>query len=88
MGELVSSGRIFDLIGALLLAEGLAFSAYRALTGRGISHADLWFSLAAGAGLLLAARGLAVDAGWTWIALALLLALGGHVGDLSRRWRG
>jgi hypothetical protein len=86
--ELVLSGRIFDLIVGLLLLEGLAFSLYRRVSGRGIPPADLWLSLAAGAGLLFAARALAVDANWVWIALALLLALGGHVGDMSRRWRG
>jgi hypothetical protein len=85
--ELVGSGRIFDLIAALLLAEGLLFSLYRFMTGRGIGHLDLWLSLGAGAGLLLAARALAVNAGWIWIALALLLALGAHAGDLTRRWR-
>jgi hypothetical protein len=53
--ELVLSGRIFDLIVGLLLLEGLAFSFYRWVTGRGIAHADLWLSLAAGAGLLFAA---------------------------------
>lgn len=88
MTELVFSGRIFDLIVGLLLLEGLAFSAYRLATGRGIAHADLWLSVAAGAGLLFAARALAVQASWVWISLALLLALGGHVGDMSRRWRG
>jgi hypothetical protein len=88
MTDLMFSGRIFDLIAGLLVLEGLALSGYRLVTGRGIGHADLWFSLAAGAGLLFAARGLAAQASWIWIALSLLLALAGHVGDVSRRWRG
>ena len=87
MSEMVLSGRIFDLIVAMLLVEGLAFSAYRLFTGRGIGLVELWLSLGAGAGLLLAARALAVSADWMWIALALLLALGAHAGDLRRRWR-
>ena len=86
MSELIGSGRIFELIAALLLVEGLIFSLYRFMTGRGIAPLDLWLSLGAGAGLLLAARALAVNASWIWVAVPLLLALGAHAGDLKRRW--
>jgi hypothetical protein len=39
------------------------------------------------AGLLLALRGALSGLQWHWVALALLMALGAHVGDLSRRWQ-
>jgi threonine/homoserine efflux transporter RhtA len=86
VSEFIDSGRILDVIAALLLLEGVLLGLYRYRTGRGIEPLGLFLSLGAGAGLVLAARAVEHQASWTWVAAALLLALVTHVGDLWRRW--
>ena len=87
MSELFASARVVDLILALMLFEAVMLIVIRATTSRGIPTLDLLCNLLAGAGLLLALRGALLGVKWWWIALPLLLALGGHVVDLWRRWR-
>ena len=84
--ELVSSGRIVDLILGLVGVQFAALAAYRRMTGRGPAPADIVFSLLAGAGLLLALRAALTQAGWIAISAFLALALVAHLADLSRRW--
>jgi hypothetical protein len=87
LASLFGSGRIVDLILALLLAEAIALYAYHRATGGGIAPLDVLVNNLAGAGLLLALRAALTGAAWTGIAPWLLLALVAHIGDVARRWR-
>jgi hypothetical protein len=85
--ELFGSGRIVDLIVALMLLEGIALLVYWRRTGRGIATLDWVWNLLAGYFLLLALRAALVRADWRWIALCLALAFAAHLADLWRRLR-
>ena len=87
MEALFTSGRIVDLIIALMIIEGVVLFLYRRGTGRGIAPAALMINLAAGGSLLLALRAALAGASWPWIAACLLLSLLAHLGDLAQRWR-
>lgn len=86
MSGLVTSGRIVDIIIALVALECLLLVAYRKVTGRGITPLDIVFNLLAGACLLLALRAALGGSGWIWIAGWLSAALVAHLADLARRW--
>jgi hypothetical protein len=88
VADLFASGRIVDLILALMAAEAVVLAVHYRRTGRGVALPDLAVNLAAGAGLLLALRAALTGAGWTWTAGWLALALAAHLADLARRWRG
>jgi hypothetical protein len=85
---LFASGRIVDIILLLMLLEGIALLAYHYKTKRGLTPVAVLSNLLAGGFLLLALRAAMTAASWEWIALWLLLALGGHLLDLFMRWRG
>lgn len=87
MAEFIASGRVVDLILALMAVEGTVLAVHHRRTGRGIPLPDLAVNLAAGACLLLALRAALTDAGWTGTAAWLGLALAAHLADLGRRWR-
>jgi len=87
MTDLFATGRVADLILALMLIEATVFFVYHVRTGRGIAPADLLTSLLAGIFLVLALRCALVGTGWEWIAACLAAALVAHLADLSRRWR-
>lgn len=87
MSELFDSGRIVDLIVALLIVEAALLLGWRRITGRGPAATDLLANLLAGLFLLLALRAALVHAGWGWIAVCLGAALVAHVADVARRWR-
>jgi hypothetical protein len=84
MAELFASGRIVDLIVALMVLEGLALMTWRRWSGRGPRALDLVLNLAAGAALLLALRAALTGSAWPWVALPLTLALPLHLADLCR----
>lgn len=89
MATLFSSGRIVDVVLALMLVElaALWIAGRRGLAG--FRLLGLVFNGAAGAGLLLALRASLRGAPWQAISLWLLAALGFHLADLSLRvsWR-
>lgn len=87
MEPLFASGRVADLLLALLVGEALVLALYRRATGRGVRFGDLAFNLLAGGCLLLALRAALVGAQFHWIAMALTGALAAHVLDLRQRWR-
>ena len=87
MADLFASGRVIDLILALMLVEGLALTLYRHFTKRGIEPLDLLANFLAGGFLLLALRNALVMAGWMPVALCLSAALLAHFADLARRWK-
>jgi hypothetical protein len=86
MADLVASGRIAELIVAVLVVELVALLLLRRFTGRGPAAADVVFALAAGLGLALALAAALHGADWVWIAASLVFALIAHVADLVRRW--
>ncbi len=86
MREFVTSGRIVDLILALVAIEALGLALYHRATHRGIAGVDLVANLASGFCLLLALRAALAGASWIWMAAALSASLLGHLLDLARRW--
>ena len=87
MAEIISSGRIADIIIALMLLEGLALYVFNRMSGRGIPFPEIAGNFMAGICLLLAMRAGLSGAAWWWPALWLGLALAGHLADLWARWR-
>ena len=87
MEQLFATGRITELIAVFMVLEGLALALYYRATGRGVTVREIVANTAAGLGLLLALRCALTGAPWWWIAGFLLVALGGHLADLSARWR-
>ncbi|MCE4226022.1 hypothetical protein HCU64_19915 [Methylobacterium sp. C25] len=82
MAELFASGRIIDLILALVACEALALLVWRWRRGRGPSPIALIGNIAAGACLMIALRAALSGAHWTIIAGSLLGSLVAHVADL------
>jgi len=87
VGELFATGRIVDLVLALVALEAIGLAIYRRRTGRGVAAGDLLPNLVAGACLLLALRAALTGAGWMWVAGWLAASLPAHLADLRRRWR-
>ena len=85
--DLFASGRIADLILALVVIEAAALLLLYRATGRGIPARQLLPNLAAGATLVMALRSALLDQPWHVTALWLLLALIAHAADLFSRWR-
>lgn len=84
IGAWIESGRIVDLILALVVLEALGLAWW--LRGRG-GVLPLAPTLVAGACLLVALRAALAGAGWAWIAAALAGALAAHLADLGIRLR-
>ena len=87
MAELFASGRIVDVILALMVVEMLVVTIVRWRTGRGIAVVDFIATLAPGVALLLAFRAHAGSRDWTAAAAWLAVALVAHLADLARRWK-
>lgn len=84
--ELIVSGRIVDLMLAVVVIEIAAVAAYRRATGGGVAMLPLLTNVGAGGSLMLALRLSLADADWKWIAVLLVVALLFHVADLWQRW--
>lgn len=87
MADLLASGRLIDLILALVAVEAVALSLYWRSVHRGVALADWLPNLLAGALLLLALRLSIGGADWMKICACLAAAGLAHVVDLTRRWR-
>ncbi|MGQ0620115.1 MAG: hypothetical protein ACT4QA_09385 [Panacagrimonas sp.] len=87
MSEIFASGRVVDLVLALIAFEALALAVYHRLAGGGVPAYDLLANLASGICLLLALRASLTGQSWVWVAAALSASLFGHLLDLSRRWK-
>ncbi len=85
MAELFQTGRIVDVILALMLVEAVVLSALFAKRGRGIAPLPLVLNFAAGAALLLALRAALLHSDWRAVALWLIAAFAGHLGDMLLR---
>lgn len=87
LGGWFASGRIIDLILALVMLEVIALAFLRVAKGRAVPLSGLLLTIAAGACLMLALRAALTGADWWWIALALTAALIAHLVDLRTRLR-
>ena len=85
--ELITSGRIVDLMIVFIVLEIIAVLAWRRLKGGAIPAVPLLVNIGAGGSLMLALRAELTGAGWQSVALFLLLALMFHVSDLALRWQ-
>ncbi|MFN0218708.1 MAG: hypothetical protein ACKVP4_07855 [Hyphomicrobium sp.] len=86
MHDLFASGRIADIVIALMAVEAVALIAYHRATGRGVNTSQVLSNLAAGVCLFLALRLALTGAPWTWIGVALVASLAAHLADLKSRW--
>jgi len=84
--QLVTSGRIVDVIIVFMAVEALALYLYHRRTSLGPATADIVAMLLAGLCLLLALRAALTGADWLWVASFLAAALVAHLADLHRRW--
>lgn len=87
MAELFASGRIVDVIVALVALEALLLVALRLRFGRGPTPAALLSNLASGAALMLAVRAALTGADWPIVAAWLLAALLAHLTEMMIRFR-
>ena len=85
--ELILSGRIIDIVVAVLLLELIAISVLHRTRGTGIAPYPLLVNIGAGGSLALAVKASVTGAGWQWIAIWLVASLVFHVLDLGARWR-
>lgn len=88
MQDFFQSGRVADVILAVMIAEAALLLIYRKVTGRGLAPADLAAMLFAGACLVLALRAALTGSRWQVVASFLIAALIAHLADLYRRWGG
>jgi hypothetical protein len=82
----IASGRLVEVILALVVLEGAGLSLHHWLTGRGPDPRRVGPTLLSGFCLLVALRAALVGSGWMWVASALTGALLAHVADLALRW--
>jgi hypothetical protein len=85
LGELVTSGRMIDVILVLVVIEALALSALHRRSARWPSLRMLMPNLLSGVALLFAVRLALADAWWGWLSACLLAALVMHLADLAVR---
>lgn len=85
MADLFASGRIVDLVIAVMAVEALALLAVRHRFGLRISPLDITLILVPGLCLLLAMRAALSGSGWEVAAAWLFAALLAHLADLMRR---
>lgn len=83
---LFRSGRVADIVLAVMVIETLVLVAIRVLKGRGFAVRYVISNMMAGLFLVLALKAALVDAAWPWIAASLSAAFAAHVADLSLRW--
>ena len=87
MAELFASGRLIDLILALMALEAAFLAVLPRFVAWAPPFASLWPTLLSGAFLMIAVRFALTNTSWVFIATALLAALLAHVVDLTLRLR-
>ncbi|MEM9171634.1 MAG: hypothetical protein AAGA84_02905 [Pseudomonadota bacterium] len=83
----IESGTIVDVMLVVVAIEIVVLAAFRLTTGKGISLAALLLNIGAGGSLMVALKLVFSQAGWQWVAMALVASLIFHVSDLAWRWR-
>lgn len=87
IADLFATGRVLDVVLAVLAAEALLLSLLWHRFGRGLPPGDFLPFLLAGACLAAACRTAMQGGAWTWIAGLLVLAFAVHLFELAGRWR-
>ncbi|MFN8891622.1 MAG: hypothetical protein ACK5WA_04590 [Alphaproteobacteria bacterium] len=85
---LFASGRVADLMIAVLLIEALALLVFWWLTGRWLRPQSVLALVLPGVFFALALRAALTGAWWGFVSFALTAAFFAHAWDLWRRWRG
>lgn len=84
--SLFQSGRVADILLAIMALEAAVLIGYRIAKGRGFAVPYVIANLMAGAFLMLALRSALTGSSWTWTALSLAAAGIAHAVDLAVRW--
>jgi hypothetical protein len=87
LAGLFASGRIIDIILALMALETVVLLAFHRVTGRGVAPRALLPFMAAGVCLMLALKAALTGGGWQAVAGLLSLAFVAHLADIALRWR-
>jgi hypothetical protein len=85
MAEFFASGRVVDLVLAVLALELIALLWWKRKAGRAQAALNALGALLPGACLLMALRASLTDAPWMWVAFWLALSFPIHLFDLWRR---
>jgi hypothetical protein len=85
MEWIFASGRVVDLIVAVMCVEIAVLYLYRAMSGRGLGLADAAIMMLPGLALLLALRATLVGSPVSRVAFWLFIALVAHLADLWHR---
>ena len=85
---LITTGRIVDIMLAVMALEVVAVTLYRRSRGGGIAFWPLILNIGAGGSLMLALRASLTDAGYLAVSAFLIFALIFHVADQVGRWDG
>ncbi|MEO1420064.1 MAG: hypothetical protein AAFU66_03810 [Pseudomonadota bacterium] len=83
----IESGRIADVMLAVIAIEIIVLIVYRVISGKGLPMATVICNAGAGGSLMVALKLIWIDAAWHWVAAALLGSLVFHTIDLAQRWR-
>ena len=86
MTELFASGRVAELLLAVLALEAAGLWWWHRRKGGGVALGRALPFLLAGAAFALALRAALTGAGWGWTGLALAAAGAAHAWDLRSRW--
>jgi hypothetical protein len=84
--SLVRTGRVADILIAVMVIEALVLIGYRIARGRGFAIPYVISNLVAGLFLVLALKSALTDSSWVWTALSLAAAGISHAVDLAVRW--
>jgi len=87
LADLYASGRVADLLVALVILEAVGLIWLHRRVGRSGVPWGIVLNLTTGAALVMALGAALRGAAWPWIGTWLILALVGHVADLLLRWR-
>ncbi len=87
METFILSGRIVDVMLAVLVLEVAWLAWRRHRHGGGLPLRMLVTNAGAGGSLMLALKAALTGAGWGWLVAALLASLVFHVADLRHRWQ-
>jgi RsiW-degrading membrane proteinase PrsW (M82 family) len=85
--NLIVSGRVVDLVLAVMVVEALLLWFYHRSTGKGLTAVEIIITMLAGVFLLIAMRAALTGGDWTLIAMCLTASFAVHLTDLALRWR-